>query len=259
MLVDTHCHFNNSQFAGDISECLERAETAGVHQMLVVGYDLESSRAAVALAERENRLYAAVGVHPHDAKSWTDQAEAQIRGWADHPRVVAIGEIGLDYYRDLSPRPIQSDIFRKQMLMARECGLPVIIHCRDAYSDTLRILDDEGAEDTGGVMHCWAGSVDEAQQTVTLGLMLGFGGTLTYKGSDAIRQAAQTVPLETLLVETDAPYLSPMPLRGKRNEPAYTRIVAERLAELRELSLDDIARVTTANAHRCFPKMASLT
>ena len=256
MLVDTHCHLNHAKFADDVPACLERAEAAGVRQMIVVGYDLESSEQAVALAEAyAPAVFAAVAVHPHDAKSWNEQTALRLQELASNLHVVAIGEIGLDFHYDFSPRPDQFAVFRAQMSLAREAGLPVIIHCREAYPETLQLLAEEGADETGGVMHCWAGSVEEAEQTVAIGLDLGFGGTLTFKNAEEVRACARAAPLESLLVETDAPYLAPMPHRGKRNEPAYTRFVAEKLAELRGLTFDEIARLTTGNAHRCFPRL----
>ena len=256
MLIDTHCHFNHKQFANDLPAFIERARAADVRQMIVVGFDMPSSEQAVQLSESyPGVLFAVVGVHPHDAKDWNGEAEARLRQLSDHPHVVAIGEIGLDYHYDFSPRDAQEQAFRAQMQIAREVGLPVVIHCREAYGDTLQILSEEGADETGGVMHCWAGSVADADKTVALGLALGFGGTLTFKNAETTRQAAQRVPVESLLVETDAPYLAPSPHRGKPNEPAYTRLVAEKLAELRGLTLPELATLTTANARRVFPRI----
>jgi len=257
MLIDTHCHLNHIRFADDLLPSLERARAAGVAEMIVVGYDLDSSEQAVALAERHApNLFATVGVHPHDARSWDEAAARQLKRWLDHPRVVAVGEIGLDFHYDFSPRPDQFAAFRDQMRLARDAGLPVVIHCREAYDEALQLLREEAAAETGGVMHCWAGTVAQAEQTVSIGLALGFGGALTYKNAGQVRDAARTAPPEALLVETDAPYLTPMPHRGKRNEPAHTRLVAEKLAELRGLSLPEIALLTTGNAHRVFPRIA---
>ncbi|HLV78930.1 MAG TPA: TatD family hydrolase, partial [Chthonomonadaceae bacterium] len=175
MLVDTHCHLNHAKFADDVPECLERAQAAGVRQMIVVGYDLASSEQAVALAEAHApAVFAAVAVHPHDAKTWNSEAAQRLRELAWNLRVVAIGEIGLDFHYDFSPRLDQFAAFRAQMALARETGLPVIIHCREAYPETLDVLTEEGADETGGVMHCWAGSVEEAERTVAIGLELGF-------------------------------------------------------------------------------------
>lgn len=256
MLIDTHCHFNHSQLESDVAGCLERASDAGVAQMIVVGYDLASSEQAVAQAEAHaGTLFAAVGIHPHDSKDWNATSEAQIRALCDRPSVVAIGEIGLDFHHNFSPREAQYAAFRAQMRLARETGLPVVIHCREAYGETLEVLGAEGARDCGGVMHCWAGTPEQAAATVALGMALGFGGTLTFKNAQNVRDAARQVPAESLLVETDAPYLAPMPHRGRRNEPAYTRIVADRLAEIRGVTPAEIDFITTANARRLFARL----
>ena len=255
MLIDTHCHFNHERLS-DIEDCLERAAEAGVTQMIVVGFDLTSSRCAVALTEQyPGVLFAAVGVHPHDSKDWSSETEAELRDLCANERVVAVGEIGLDFHHDFSPRDAQEIAFQAQMKLAAEVGLPVVIHCREAYPETLKILAETGIEAMGGVMHCWAGSPEEAQQTVGLGMSLGFGGTLTFKNADAIREAAANIPTERILLETDAPYLAPMPYRGKRNEPAYSRIVAEKMAEVRGVSLPEIADLTTQNAQRLFTRL----
>jgi len=259
MIVDTHCHLNHEKLAVQLSEVMERATKAGVGQMVVVGFDMASSEEAVRLAEAyPGVLYAVVGVHPHDARDWDAPSEQRLRTLAEHPHVVAIGEIGLDYHYDYSPREAQSHAFKAQMQVAREASLPVVIHCREAYADTLQILSDEGVDTIGGVMHCWAGTVTEANQTVALGMALGFGGTLTFKSAEEIREAARQVPLESLLLETDAPYLAPVPHRGKTNEPAFTHLVAQKMAELRGITLPEIARLTTANAHRIFPRLTDL-
>lgn len=258
MLIDTHCHFNHAKFSDDLPDCLARAEAADVRQMLVVGFDLASSEQAVALAEAHpHMLFAAVAVHPHDAKHWNTETENRLRELAQRPVVVAIGEIGLDFHYDFSPRPDQYTAFRAQVALAQEQNLPVVIHCREAYPETLELLAEANVAKVGGVMHCWAGTVAEAEQTVALGLALGFGGTLTFKNAEEVRAAARTVPPDRLLVETDAPYLAPVPHRGHRNEPAYTRLIAEKLAELRGLDYAEIAALTTANARRVFPGLSA--
>ena len=258
MLIDTHCHFNHQKLSGDIEGCIERAEQADVMQMIVVGYDLPSSEQAVALAEAHpGRLFAVIGVHPHDSMDWSLAAEERLRALSAHSAVVAIGEIGLDFHHDFSPRPDQYTAFRAQLNLAREVGLPIVIHCREAYPETLEVLAEDGPGEAGGVMHCWAGSTEQAEQTVALGLALGFGGTLTFKNAEEVRRSAMHVPLESLLVETDAPYLAPMPHRGKRNEPAHTRLVAEHLSALRGLTYSKAAALTTANARRVFPRLTS--
>lgn len=257
MLIDTHCHFNHDRLAGDLDACLERAAAAGVRQMIVVGYDVPSSELAIAQAESHpGVLFAAIGVHPHDARHWDAASAARLRDLADRASVVAIGEIGLDFHYDFSPREAQYAAFRAQLALAREAELPIVIHCREAYPETLQVLAGEGAAEIGGVMHCWAGTPEHAGETVRLGMALGFGGTLTFKSAEEVREAATTIPADRLLVETDAPYLAPAPHRGKRNEPSYTRLVAERLAELRGLPVAEIEALTTANARRVFPRLA---
>ncbi len=256
MLIDTHCHFNHKRLEDDMPGCLDRAAQAGVAQAIVVGFDLASSEQAVAQAEAHpGVLFAAVGVHPHDSKDWDAAAEVRLRALSSRACVVAIGEIGLDFHHDFSPREAQYIAFRAQMKLAREVSLPVVIHCREAYPETLEALAAEGVGEIGGVMHCWAGSPEQALDTVQLGMALGFGGTLTFKSAEDIREAAVRVPAEALLVETDAPYLAPMPHRGKRNEPAYTRLVANHLAALRGLTVPDLEALTTANARRVFPRL----
>jgi TatD DNase family protein len=256
MIIDTHCHFNHQRFADDIPDCIERAYAADVKQMIVIGYNAPSSAEAVRLAEQyAPDVFAVVGVHPHDSKDWDEATAQKLREWTSHPRVVAIGEIGLDFHYDFSPRDAQERAFRAQMAIAHEVGLPVIIHCREAYPETLQVLEQENVTNIGGVMHCWAGSVDEARQTVALGMHLGFGGVLTFKSAENIRDSARMVPADRLLVETDAPYLAPVPHRGQRCEPAYTRLVADYLAQLRGLHYPELAALTTANARRLFSKL----
>jgi len=255
MLIDSHCHLNHDQFADDLSQVIARAEVAEVRRMIVVGYDIPSSERAVRLAEQFAPVYAAVAVHPHDSKGYDVGAEARVRALATHPKVVSIGEIGLDYHYDFSPREAQFTAFRAQLALAREVGLPVIIHCREAYGDVLDVLEAGGVEGIGGVMHCWGGTQREAERALASGLHLGFGGTLTFKNAAPTREVARAVPLDRVLVETDAPYLAPVPYRGKRNEPAYTRLVVEKLAEIRGLPPDSIAAATTENVRRLFFRM----
>ena len=224
--------------------------------MIVVGYDLESSQKAVKLAEAyPNILFAVVGVHPHDSKDWNAETANSLKKLLAKPCVVALGEIGLDFHHNFSPRSDQYVAFREQMEIAHEANLPVVIHCREAYAETLEILKEMQVSKIGGVMHCWAGDTKEAEQTIALGMMLGFGGTLTYKNAEEVRNSALITPQDRILLETDAPYLTPLPHRGKRNEPAYTRLVAEKMAELLEKPLDEIAKTTTENAYRLFPRM----
>lgn len=224
--------------------------------MIVVGYDLPSSEEAVQLSEAHPQtLYAAVGIHPHDSSAWNASTRQRLRDLAQGKSVVAIGEIGLDFYRDLAPRSLQYRAFEEQLELAKELNLPVIIHCREAYPETLSILE---AARCPGVMHCWSGSLEQAHWATSLGLFLGFGGTLTFPSAHNVREAAQHVQRSALLLETDAPYLAPAPHRGQRCEPAHLRIVAEKLAALLELDLSTVADITTQNAHRLFPKLGNL-
>lgn len=256
MLVDTHCHLNHDQFHGDSESAVLRAQEAGVSRLVVVGYDLDSSEIAVSLATEIPSVFAVVGIHPHDARNYGPNAEIRVRELAAAPRVVAIGEIGLDFHYDFPPVTDQRTAFRAQLAVAHELGMPVVIHCRDAYGETLEELERWTRRGLSGVMHCWGGSADQADRAVSIGLLLGFGGVLTFKNADDIRKIASNAPLGNVVLETDAPYLAPVPFRGKRNEPAYTRIVAEKFAELRSLNLEEVAEATTANAERLFPKLA---
>ena len=257
MLVDTHCHLNHEQFNDDLTDVIARAEAADIRRMIVIGFDLTSSQRAVELAEQFDSVYAAVAVHPHDAQSYDADTETVLRQLAIRPNVVAIGEIGLDYHYDHSPRAEQHSAFRAQLAMAKELRLPVIIHCREAYEDTLDVLESEMDGEFSGVMHCWGGTMEEAQRSLDLGMFLGFGGVITFKNADEVREVARQAPSNRILIETDAPYLAPVPHRGKRNEPSYTQLVCEKLAELRQIPLDMLAAQTTANASVLFGGLIS--
>jgi len=254
-LVDTHCHLNHEQLLDDLEPSIDRARAAGVQSMIVVGYDLESSERAVEIANLHESVYAAVAIHPHDSRNYDDAAEERLRELSADPRVVAIGEVGLDYHYDFSPREDQFRAFRAQIGLASEAGLPIIIHCREAYDDLIGLLEREKPVGMGCVMHCWAGNAAEAERALNLGCYLGFGGVLTFKNADENRAIAASAPLDRLLVETDAPYLAPVPYRGKRNEPASAKLVAEKLAEIRGISVEQVAAATTSNAHRLFGRM----
>jgi TatD DNase family protein len=259
LLVDTHCHLNFELFASDRAETLERARAAGVRGILNPGIDISSSQAALLLADQEPELYAAVGIHPNDALQWDEDSLPALRKLASHPKAVAIGEIGLDYYRDRTPRPQQKHAFQRQLELAAELELPVIIHNRDATADTLQILADWSAQLAGGplsgrfgVLHSFSGSLREAHQAIGLGFYIGITGPVTFRNADELRQVAAGIPLERLLIETDAPFLTPHPHRGKRNEPAYVRFVAEKIAEIHSLPFETAAQTAAANAERLF-------
>lgn len=250
-LIDTHAHLDHEWFDQDRADVVRRAQEEGVGVIITIGADLPSSEAAVRLAETYPGVYAAVGIHPHDAKTANEAAYARLKELAAHPKVVAIGEIGLDYYYDYSPRDVQRDVFIRQLALARETGLPFVVHNRDASDDVMAVLREYG-QGMPGLLHSFAGSPAMAEECVAMGYYISVGGMMTFKNADAVREAVAVVPLERILLETDAPYLAPVPLRGRRNEPAYVRHVAEFLAKERGLTPQEVARVTTANARRFF-------
>ncbi len=254
ILIDTHCHLDDPAFDPDREEVLARARMAGVEILILPGVEPEGIPRALALAERHPGLYVAVGIHPHVASQFSSQLLAQLRSWARHPRVVAIGEIGLDFYRDRSPREAQREAFRAQLELAGELGLPVIIHQREAREAVMEELERWLAARPGarGVLHAFSGDPTMARIAVEWGFLLGIGGPLTYPRAESLREAVRAVGLDGLVLETDAPYLPPQPHRGRRNEPAYLRNVAEALAQLLGLPMEQIARQTTANACRLF-------
>jgi TatD DNase family protein len=258
-LIDAHAHLDAARFNADRPAVIERARAAGVEAIVTVGADLESSRAAVRLAEEYGMVHAAVGIHPHDASKLDGAALAELRGLAQQPRVVAIGEIGLDFYRDLSPRDVQRRAFQAQLAWAAKLGKPVIIHDREAHDETLAILVDwaTGLENSMlagrlGVLHTFSGDQAMAGRAIDLGFYISISGPVTYQNERQLPGIVQALPLDRLLVETDCPFLAPHPHRGKRNEPAYVRLVAERIASLRSMTFDDLAEATTANARRLF-------
>jgi TatD DNase family protein len=252
-LIDTHCHLNHPDFYGDLADVLHRAEESGVRQVVCVGYDLESSELASRLAREIKMISAAVGIHPHDAATFTAEAEERIRELAaDREHVVAIGETGLDYYRDLSPRDVQQDAYRRHIELAREMGLPLIVHSREAGSDVLGILGEQGLPTRGVVMHCLPSDRDFAARAIELGCYVGIAGPITFRNADSLREIARELPPDRVLLETDAPYLTPHPYRGRRNESAYLPLVAASLAESLGMTPDEIAAATTANARKLF-------
>ena len=251
MLIDSHAHIQLDNFDADRGAVLERAQEAGVHAIMVIGFNLETSRGAIALAEEHDQIYATVGMHPHDAKDLDDETVHIFRDLATHPKVVALGEMGLDYYRDLSPRPIQKATFERQLDLAEELDLPIVIHNREAYHDILPILQAWSGR-VRGVMHCFSGDVKIMHQSLALGFYIGIGGPVTYRKSNDLQEVARKVPADALLVETDCPWLAPQFRRGKRNEPAYVRATAEKIAELRGISLEEIGEITTQNFEGLF-------
>ena len=248
-LIDSHAHVHFPHFDADRDAVIERARQAGLVAIVDIGTDLASSRAALALAEQHDFIYATVGVHPHDAKTVDQKVLDELRSLARHPKLVAIGEIGLDYYRDLSPRPIQRRAFADQLALATELELPVVIHSRDAHDDVLATLRDW---DGVGVMHTYAAGPERLDDVLAMGFYIGLSGPVTFSNARRLREVAEMVPLDRLLVETDCPYLTPEPHRGKRNEPAYVRYVVEAVARARGVSTENTANATTENTRRLF-------
>ena len=253
MLIDTHTHLDDTRYDGDRNETIERARKAGVGAFLTIGCDLATSRSAVTLADQHADVYASVGVHPHEVKQIGDGWYDELRRLARHEKVVAYGEIGLDYHYNHSSPQEQRQRFREQVQLARELRLPVIIHTREAQQDTIAILKEEMASEVGGVFHCFSGDAWLAKDALDLGFYLSFSGILTFQNATMLREIARQTPLDRVLIETDCPYLTPVPHRGKRNEPAFVSHVARQLAEIHsELSLEKIEEATTDNARRLF-------
>jgi TatD DNase family protein len=252
MFFNTHSHVDTGrQFADDRDEVVARAQEMGVSTMMVIGFHRLAIPVSLAFAERYDWVCAAIGIHPTEALEWNDETEQLIRKSALNPKVRAIGEIGLDYYwKDKAPFDVQRNVFRQQIRMARELQLPIQIHDRDAHDDVVRILEEEHAEDAGGIMHCFAGDWAIAERCLALGFYLGVGGTVTYKNNLAGQDVVRRMPLERMVLETDDPYLAPVPFRGKRNEPGYVRHVAEFVAQLRGTSMEKIGETTYRNAQR---------
>ena len=249
-LFDTHAHLHVPEFDGDRAEMMSRARQAGVTRMLTIGTEVPTSRAAIALAEAEPDVWATVGVHPHDAADADAGVLTEIERLAGGPRVVAVGEIGLDFFRDLSPRDVQERVFRHLIGLARRVRKPVVVHCRDAHAEVLAILGEEGASEVGGIMHCFSGDVEIARRCLDLGLLVSLAGPVTYPNARALPDVARFVPADRLVIETDCPFLPPQGYRGKRNEPAYLALTAARVAELRGEPLEEFARRASDNARR---------
>jgi TatD DNase family protein len=250
LLVDTHAHLHDPAFDADRPAVLARARAAGLTGFLTIGTDVETSEAAVALAAAEPDIYAAVGIHPHDASTADEVALSRIAALARAPRVVAIGEIGLDYYRDHSPRPVQRAALVTQLQLARAVGKPVLLHCREAHADLLDVCGTEGVGAVGGILHCFSGDLAVARRGLDLGLLISIAGPVTYPSARRLAEVVRALPLDRLVVETDCPYLPPQPWRGQRNEPAYLPVTAARVAELLGVSVATAAAATTENAVR---------
>src|SRR5690625_4230317 len=252
VLFDTHVHLNARQFKEDRKEVIERAFEAGVNQMVVVGFDEETIPLAIEIAEQYETIYAAVGWHPVDAINYKEKHLGYLEELSNHPKVVALGEMGLDYHWDTSPKDVQEKVFRKQIDLAKKLNMPIIIHNREATSDVVRILQEENAENVGGIMHCYSGSVTEVQKCLDMNFYISLGGPVTFKNAHEVKEVAKIVPIDRLLIETDAPYLAPHPYRGKRNEPFYVTLIAEQIAQLRDMKYEELCEITTKNAQKLF-------
>ena len=251
-LTDSHAHLDFEALACDMEAVVARARAAGVRRIMTISSSLGDPPRVVSLAESLDDTWAAIGVHPHEAAGYDDSREAEIARLSEHARVLAIGEIGLDYHYDHSPRAAQRATFRRQIRLAREAGLPIVVHTREAEEDTARILEEERAGEQGGVIHCFTSSRWLAERCLALGLLVSFSGIVTFPKAQDLRGVAGSVPLDRLLIETDSPFLAPVPHRGRTNEPAFVRVTAEALAALRGVTLEALAAATSANFERAF-------
>jgi len=249
-LIDSHAHLNDPDFESDLGQVIQRAQAAGVTGIINIGYDLPSSRRAVELAAEYDWMYAVAGVHPHYARKVTPEMMAELEQLAHAQQIVAIGETGLDYYYDNSPRQIQQQVFHAHLQLAKKYDLPVVVHSRDATQDTLSIIKEHPGNRY--LMHCYSQSLETAKLYLDLGCYISFAGPVTFKNAHKLRQVAAAVPLDRLLIETDCPYLAPVPHRGQRNEPAWVKHVAEKLAELHNVPVEELIAATTANTQAFF-------
>ncbi len=249
-MIDTHCHLEMDAFDSDREDVIDRAQKAGIEAIITIGSDKESNNKVLALAEKYPFIYATVGIHPHDAKDFDDNTYNSVKALAENKKVVAIGETGLDYHYNNSPRDVQRKVFIKHLELAKETGLPVVVHSRDAQDDTIQILKDTFT--SSGVLHCFSGDKDMAERLMAMGFYISFAGPVTYKNAQRLREVVKIVPDDYILIETDAPYLSPVPFRGKRNEPAYITQTAQMIAEIINITTEDISRITDLNAKRLF-------
>lgn len=252
ILIDSHAHLEMSDYKDDRNEVITRARESGIGYIVTVGIDIATCKKALALADEFDTIYAIVGVHPHNVKHINEKTYTQLKEFLRHEKVRAVGEIGLDFYRNLSPRNVQLKRFRELISLAREVKLPMVVHDRDAHEETLSILREEKAFEVGGVIHCFSGDYAMASQCFDMGFYISIPGTVTFKKAHALQDVVKRSPLERMLIETDAPFLAPVPFRGKRNEPSYVRFVADALAQLKGVAVEEVARVTSSNAQSVF-------
>ena len=251
-LIDTHCHLDMAAYKADLDDVIIRAQGAGVAKIVTIGIDLKSSQEAIKLASQYSGVYATIGVHPHDAKDFTPETESALQTLAHKEKVVAYGEIGLDFVKKYSPSEIQLEVFRRQVVIGKELQLPLIIHDREAHNEIYQILKDHGPYPKGGIIHCFSGDATDANRFMELGFLISIPGVVTFNKAEILQKAVHEIPAESLLIETDGPFLAPIPKRGKRNEPAYSLYTAAKVADIKDMSLDDLAIQTTLNANRLF-------
>jgi len=250
LLIDTHSHLNDEQFDNDRQEVILRAKESGVSYILNIGYDRKTILSTIELINKYDFIYGAIGWHPNHAHEMEEKDLLWIEDLSKHKKILAIGEIGLDYYWDFAPKDVQQIVFKEQIQMAKKLQMPIIIHNRDAHQDIYRILKEEGTEQIGGIMHSFSGSFEMAMECINLGFYISFSGPVTFKNAKKPKEVASKIPLDRLLIETDSPYLTPEPYRGKRNESSYVKYIAEKIAELRNMELAEIKRITSQNALR---------
>ncbi len=248
MLIDSHCHLEMPEFRRDLTEVIQRAKASGVEYIFTVGTEKKDWNRAIEIAHSHPSVYAILGVHPHNAREIDEETYPTLRKLCADDKVRAYGEIGLDFYRNLSPRDIQLKRFREQIQFARELGLPIVVHDREAHKETLEILKSEKAEEYGGIIHCFSGDYEMAKACMDMGFFISIPGSITFKSAERFQEVIKQIPLQSLLIETDAPFLAPIPFRGKRNEPSYVRYTAQKVAEIKKVSFEEVAEVTTENA-----------
>ena len=246
MWIDTHCHLASKEFEADLQEVFTRAKENGVEGFIVIGAE------ALSLADQNPSIWVAVGIHPHDAAKASQGYLDELKKFAAHKKVVAIGEIGLDYHYDHSPRDVQQKVFAEQLQLAKELNLPVSIHSREAWDDTIRIIKEAGELPKGGVFHCFGGNLQEAHQAIDLGFTLSISGIVTFKKAQTLLEVVEKITLEKIVIETDAPFLAPVPYRGKRNEPAFVKLVGEKIAEIRKMAVEEVSRIIKNNTNNLF-------
>jgi TatD DNase family protein len=252
MLIDSHSHLEMPDFIKDLEEVIQRAEASGVRYIFTVGTEKKDWKRTLEIVNSHPSIYAILGVHPHNAKEIDHETYPTLRQLCRQEKVKAYGEIGLDFFRNLSPQDVQLKRFREQIGLAKELRLPIVVHDREAHHETLEVLKSEKAEECGGIIHCFSGDYEMAKACMDMGFFISVPGSITYKNSEDYRETIKRIPLESLLIETDAPFLTPVPFRGKRNEPSYVRYTAQKVAEIKKVPFEKVAEVTTENALRVY-------